>query len=442
MIKLSEHFNYEKLLRFTAPSMGTMVVMSIYGVVDGFFVSNFVGTIQFASLSFLLPPYMLLIFIGTLFGTGGSALIGKTLGEGKRNKANEIFSMLVYLSIVIGVVLGILGIIYVRDVAAFLGATDEILEYGVGYAHILLLALPFVILQMQFDSYFSTAEKPQLGFYVTIAAGLTNVALDALFIVGFGFGLQGAAAATAISEFIGGALPLIYFGRKNSSLLRLTKTYLDLPALFKTCTNGVSELLSSVSMSIVGMLYNWQLLKYAGTDGVAAFAVMMYATMIFESAFIGYSMGAAPVVAYNYGAKNYSELKSLLRKSLTLIGIFAVIMFTCAQIFAGTLIDIFLESNEHIFEMAVHGFKIFSFSYLLMGFGLFTSAFFTALNNGKLSAIISGMRTLVFEVAAVLILPLIFGLDGIWLSMVGAEIMAVTVAVILLKANAKRYRYF
>ena len=442
MIKLSDRFNYQKLLQFTTPSIGTMVVMSVYGVVDGFFVSNFVGTIQFASLSFLFPPYILLTFIGTLFGTGGSALIGKNLGEGKRNKANEIFSMLVYLSIFIGVILGILGIVYVSDVATFLGATEDILKHGVSYAQILLLALPFVILQMQFESYFSTAEKPQLGFYVTLAAGLTNVVLDALFIVVLGFGLQGAAVATAISEIIGGALPLVYFSRKNSSLLRLTKTHLDLPALFKTCTNGVSELLSAVSMSVVGMLYNWQLLKYAGEDGVAAFAVMMYATMIFESVFIGYSMGVAPVVAYNYGAKNYSELQSLLKKSLTLIGIFAVIMFICAETFAGPLIDIFLESKENIFEMAVHGFRIFAFSYLLMGFGMFASGFFTALNNGKLSAIISGMRTLVFEVSAVLILPLIFGLDGIWLSMVGAEIMAIIVATFLLKANAKRYRYF
>ena len=435
MIKLSDHFNYQKLLQFTAPSIGTMAVMSIYGVVDGFFVSNFVGTIQFASLSFLFPPYMLMIFIGTLFGTGGSALIGKTLGEGKRAKANEIFSMLIYVSIFIGVVLGILGIIYVRDIAA-------LLEYGVSYAHILLLALPFVILQMQFDSYFSTAEKPQLGFYVTVAAGLTNIVLDALLIVVFNFGLEGAAAASAISQFIGGVLPLIYFSRKNSSLLRLTKTYLDLKSLFQTCANGVSELLSSVSMSIVGMLYNMQLLKYAGADGVAAFAVMMYVTMIFESIFIGYSMGVAPVISYHYGARNYSEIQSLLKKSLTLIGIFAVIMFICAETFAGPLIDIFLESKENIFEMAVHGFRIFSFSYLLMGFGMFASGFFTALNNGLLSAVISGMRTLVFEVAAVLILPLIFGLNGIWLSMVGAEIMAVTVAAFLLKANAKRYRYF
>ena len=334
-----------------------------------------------------------------------------------------------------------MGIIYVRDIAEFLGATDELLEYGVSYAHILLLALPFVILQMQFDSYFSTAEKPQLGFYVTVAAGLTNIVLDALLIVVFNFGLEGAAAASAISQFIGGVLPLIYFSRKNSSLLRLTKTYLDLKSLFQTCANGVSELLSSVSMSIVGMLYNMQLLKYAGADGVAAFAVMMYVTMIFEAVFIGYSTGIAPVVAYHYGAKDYSELQSLLKKSLTLISIFAVIMFTCAETFARPLIKIFLE-DEHILEMAVHGFKIFAFAYLLMGFGMFTSAFFTALNNGLLSAVISGMRTLVFEVAAVLILPLIFGLNGIWLSMVGAEIMAVTVAAFLLKANAKRYRYF
>ena len=441
MIQLSDHFSYQKLLQFTAPTIGTMIAMSVYGVVDGFFVSNFVGTIQLAALNFLFPPYLLLTCLGMLFGTGGSALIGKNLGEGKRQKACEIFSMLVYLSIFIGVVLGIWGIFYVRDVAEFLGATEEILQYGVSYAKILLLALPFMILQMQFNSYFATAEKPQLGLYVTLAAGFTNIFLDALFIVGFDWGLEGAALATACSQFIGGALPLIYFGRKNSSLLKLTKTHLELSALFQTCTNGVSELISSFSLSIVGMLYNLQLLKYAGTDGVAAFAVIMYVTMIFESAFLGYSTGIAPVIAYHYGAKNYSELKSLLRKSFVVIAGFAVIMFTCAEIFAHPLTKIFIESDEELLEMTVHAFRIYSFMFLLLGFAVFTSAFFTGLNNGFISALISILRSLVFEVAAILIFPLIFGLDGIWFSMVGAGTMAFIVSIFLLKANQKRYRY-
>ena len=441
MIQLSDHFGYPKLLRFTAPTIGTMILMSIYGVVDGFFVSNFVGTIQLAALNFLFPPYMLLTFIGMLFGTGGSALIGKTLGEGKRQKACEIFSILVYVSIFIGIVLGIFGIIYVSDIAKFLGATEEILKYGVSYAKIILLALPFMILQMQFESYFSTAEKPQLGFYVTLAAGITNVTLDALFIIGFDWGLEGAALATAFSQFIGGALPLIYFSRKNSSLLRLTRTHLDLFALFKTFTNGISELISSLSMSIVGMLYNWQLLKYAGTDGVAAFAVIMYVTMIFESAFLGYSMGITPVISYHYGAKNYSELKSLLRKSFVVIAFFAVMMFISAEIFAQPLTKIFISSDENLLKMTVHAFRIYSFLFLLLGFAVFTSAFFTGLNNGFISALISILRSLVFEVIAILTFPLIFGIDGIWFSMVAANVIAVIVSVYLLKVNQKQYKY-
>lgn len=441
MIKLSDHFNSTRLLQFTSPSIGMLIFMSIYGVVDGFFVSNFVGTIQFAALNFVMPLMMLLSFVGFLFGTGGGALIAKTIGEGNRVKANEIFSMLVYLSIFLGIFFATLGIIYISDVAKFLGATETFLEQSVTYGKIVLLALPLSILQFEFQCLFPTAEKPKLGFFVTVAAGMTNIFLDALFIVVFDLGLEGAAAATAISEIVGGLIPLIYFSRKNSSLLRLTKTRFDGGALLRTCTNGISELLSSISMSIVGMLYNWQLLRYAGSDGVAAFGILMYVTFIFEAVFIGYSVGVAPIISYNFGAKNSSELKSVLKKSLKLVFLFAVIMFTCAEIFAKPLAQIFVAGDEKLLEMTVNAFRIYSFAFLVAGFAIFASSFFTALNNGFISALISGIRTLVFEVAAVLIFPLIWGLNGIWFSMVGADIMAVVVSFALLRFYRKRYRY-
>lgn len=442
MVKLSEHFTYEKIFRFTIPSIGVLLFMSLYGMIDGFFVSNFVGTLQFAAINLIFPFVMLLDFVGLLFGTGGSALVAKKLGEGKKVQANQIFSMLIYLSIFLGIIFAIFGIIFVRDVAEILGATGELLEESVIYAKILFIALPFILLQFEFGCFFPTAEKPQLGFYITVLTGLLNIILDAIFILAFGWGLIGAAVATTIVEILGGIVSFIYFARKNTSLLQLTKTHLDLPALIQTCTNGVSELISSVSMSIVGMLYNWQLLKYAGSDGVAAFGILLYINFIFESIFIGYSMGIEAVVAYNYGAKRYTELQSLLRKSLLIIGVSGILMFICAEIFAYSLAGIFIENNENILEMTVNAFRIYSFVFLFAGFAIFTSSFFTALNNGLLSAFISVMRTLVFEVAAVLIFPLIWGLNGIWFSMTGADIMAVAVATILLKANSKRYKYF
>ena len=440
-IKLSDHFNYRRLIKFTAPTIGMFVVMSIYSVVDGFFVSNFVGTEPFAAINFIMPLLMLLSFVGFLFGTGGGALIAKTIGEGDRVKANRIFSMLVYLAIALGIVLEIVGIIYVEDVAKFLGATENFLEQSTIYGRIVLLSLPLNILQFEFQCLLSTAEKPKLGFYVTLASGLTNIFLDALFIVAFDFGLEGAAAATAISESIGGILPLIYFSRKNSSLLRLTKTKFDGKVLLQTCMNGASELLSSISMSIVGMLYNWQLLNYVGSNGVAAFGILMYVTFIFEAIFIGYSLGAAPIVSYHYGAKNYSELRNLLKRSLIIIAAFSVTMFICVEIFARPAAMIFASADENLLEITVHAFRIYAIAFLFGGLTILTSSFFTALNNGLISALISGLRTLVFEVVAVFIFPRIWGLDGIWFSMVGADIMALIVSAVMLLRNRRRYNY-
>lgn len=442
MIKLSDHFDYRRLLRFTSPSIGMLIFMSIYGVVDGFFVANFVGKMPFAALNFVTPFIMLLSFVGFLFGTGGGALIAKTLGEGDKVKANKIFSMLVYLSIVLGVVFEIFGLLYVGKVAEFLGARGQLLEYSMTYGRIVLLALPAIILQFEFDCLFATAEKPKLGFYVTLAAGLTNILLDIIFILGFGWGLEGAAVATVLSECVGGFLPLIYFSQPNDSLLQLTRTNFDGAALLKTCANGASELLTSVAMSLVGMLYNWQLLNYAGEDGVAAFGILMYVNFIFEAVFIGYAMGTAPIVSYNFGAKNFSELKSLLKKSLIIIGTGGAIMFFFAEFLARPLAGIFADYDETLLEMTVHAFRIYSFAFLLTGFAIFSSSFFTALNNGLISALISGLRTLVFEVVAILIFPLLWGIDGVWFSMVGAEIMAVIVSFFFLSINRRRYRYF
>lgn len=438
-IQLSDHFNYKRLLRFTLPSIVMMIFTSIYSVVDGLFVSNFVGKIPFAAVNFIMPFLMVLGAVGFMFGTGGSALVSKTLGEGNKEKANQLFSLIIYVSIVVGIIIAILGQIFLKPIASVLGAKGEMLENCVTYGRVILLAVPAFILQMEFQSFFITAEKPQFGLVVTVASGVANMILDALLVAVFPFGLVGAAVATAISQFLGGSIPLFYFLGKNKSLLKLTKTSFDGKALFKTCTNGSSELMSNVSMSLVSMLYNIQLLKYAGENGVAAYGVMMYINMIFLAVFIGYSIGTAPIIGFHFGAKHHDELKGLLRRSLSIISIFSVCMLIMGIVLAAPLSKIFVGYDEALFDMTSRGFVIFSFSFLFAGFAIFSSGFFTALNDGLTSAIISFLRTLVFQIAAVIILPLIWGIDGIWFSIVVAEVMAVVVGAIFLIIKQKKY---
>lgn len=440
-IKLSDHFSYFRLLSFAVPSIIMMIFTSLYSVVDGFFVSNFVGKASFTAVNFAMPLLLVLGSIGIVFGTGGGALIAKTLGEGRSAKARRLFSLIIYTSAACGVLLAVLGFFLLRPLAAALGAQGELLENSVVYGRIILAALPAYVLQYEFQCLFPVAEKPALGLYVTIAAGLANVVLDALFIIGFGWGLEGAALATAASQAIGGLLPLLYFALPNASLLRLGRAELDARALLKVCSNGVSELMSNIAMSVVGMLYNWQLLRYAGEDGVAAYGVLMYVSFVFSSAFIGYSIGVAPLVGYNYGARRHEELKSLLRKSLIVISCFAVAMFTAAFALSDRIAQIFVGYDDGLLRLTVHAFAIFAFSFLLSGYTIFASSFFTALNNGFISATISFMRTLVFEVAAVLALPLFFGLDGVWFSCVAAEVMAATLTLFFLRLKRRHYRY-
>ncbi len=441
MIQLSDHFSYKKLLRFTLPSVIMMVFTSVYGVVDGFFVSNYVGKTPFTAVNFIMPFLLILGSVGFMFGTGGGALIAKFLGEGDKEKANRTFSLVIYSSFVCGVVLAALGLIFIRPFAAMLGAQGQMLEDCVTYGRVILYAIPAYILQFEFQCLFATAGKPTLGLIVTVAAGVTNMILDALFVAVFSFGLVGAAAATAISQCVGGLLPLVYFFSKNKSTLRLGKTSMNWKNLGQSCLNGSSELMSNISMSVVSMLYNTQLLHYAGEDGVAAYGVLMYVSLVFQAAFIGYVTGGSPIVSYHFGAQNYSELKHLLKKSLVIIATSAVSMFVLANLLATPLSRMFVGYDEGLLKLTTRAFGIFSFSFLFSGFAIFGSSFFTALNDGPVSAAISFLRTLVFQIAAVLTFPLIWGVDGIWFSIVAAELMAVIVTVIFLKAKQKKYNY-
>ncbi len=441
MIQLSDHFTYGRLLRFTFPSIIMLVFTSIYGVVDGFFVSNFAGKTPFAAVNFIMPLLMMLGCTGFMFGTGGGALIARTLGLGDGKKANELFSLVVFSAAVSGVALALLGFALLRPAAVLMGAEGQLLSDSVAYGRISLLALPFYVLQYEFQCLFATAGKPKLGLYVTAAAGITNMALDALFVALFRWGLEGAAAATALSQLVGGAVPLFYFARPNGSLLRLTACPFDGKALLKTCSNGSSELMSNISMSLVSMLYNVQLMKYAGEDGVSAYGVLMYVSFIFQAVFIGYSVGAAPVISYHYGAGNHEELKGLLCKSGVLVGAASAVMFAAGETLARPLAALFVGYDAGLLSMTARAFAIFSVSFLFSGFSIFCSSFFTALNDGLTSALISFLRTLVFQCAAVLIFPLLWELDGIWWSIVAAEGLALAAAGLFLAGKRKAYHY-
>ncbi len=440
-IQLSDHFTYGKLLRFTLPSVVMMVFTSVYGVVDGFFVSNFVGKTPFAAVNFIFPFLMVFGAIGFMFGAGGSALIAKTLGEGDLLKAQRLFSLIIYVTLGISAVLVAFGMTFIRPIAAWLGAEGAMLQDCVTYGRILLLALPAQMLQFEFQSFFVTAEKPQLGLYVTLAAGISNMVLDALLVAVFPCGLVGAALATAFSQLVGGIIPLVYFARPNDSLLHLTGFYFDGKALLKATTNGSSEFLSNISMSLVSMLYNAQLIAYAGENGVAAYGTMMYVSFAFVSMFIGYSVGTAPLIGYHYGAQNREELHSILHKSLLIVGVTSVGMLVASEVLAAPLSRLFVGYDRELYELTLRGFVIFSFSFIFSGLPIFASSFFTALNNGFVSALISFLRTVVFEVIAVLLLPIFFGIDGIWYSIVVAEIAATIMAVGCLLVNKHRYGY-
>lgn len=442
-IQLSDHFTYGKLVRFTMPSIAMMIFTSIYSVVDGFFVSNFAGKTPFAAVNLIMPFLMIVSTVGFMFGTGGTALVAKTFGEGDEKRANQLFSLFAYTAFILGIILAVVSFLFMRPIAALLGAEGVLLENCVTYGRIILCALPFYVLQLLFQSFFVTAEKPQLGLIVTVCAGATNMVLDAVLVMLLPqeYKLAGAAIATAASQTVGGVFPLIYFFKKNSSTLRLGKTRFDGRAIGKACVNGSSEFMGNVSMSIVGMLYNMQLMNYAGENGVAAYGVMMYVSMIFSGAFIGYSIGTAPIIGYHDGARNCDELKSILRKSLILIGSFAILMVVLSEFSAVPLANIFVGYDAELMELTVSGFRIFALSFLLMGFSVFGSGFFTALNDGLTSALISFLRTLVFQIASVLLLPLIFDIDGIWWSIVVAELMAVVLTMLFLKVKQKKYGY-
>lgn len=440
-IQLSDHFSYSKLIKFTLPTIAMMIFTSIYGVVDGVFVSNCVGSDAFAAVNLIMPIIMILGSVGFMIGTGGSAIVSKTLGEGKKEKANEYFSMLVYLCVVSGVILSVIGIIFTGPIAVLLGAKGSIAKDCVTYGRTVFFMLTGLFLQNAFQSFLVVAEKPKLGLFVTLLAGFTNMFLDFLFVYVLRFGVFGAALATGISQFVGSVIPIIYFAGGKNNVLKLTKCRFNKDIIIKTCINGSSEMVTNMSMSLVNILYNMQLMKYIGTNGVVAYGIIMYVGFIFVGTYMGYAVGSAPIISYHYGAGNKDELKNLFKRSLTIIIVSSVVMTLIAEIIAGYLAGIFVSYDNNLLELTTEAIRIYAVSYLISGINIFASSFFTALNNGVVSAVISFMRMFVFQIVMILLLPVVLGISGIWTAVIAAEVLSVVISVMFLVKNRKKYSY-
>lgn len=438
---ISKHFSISALIRFTLPTIFMMIFTSIYTVVDGIFVSNFAGKTAFAAVNLIMPPVMILSTIGMMIGTGGSALVAKTMGEGSNSRARRQFTLLVLFAFVAGLLFAIVAAFFMEDLAGFLGATGQMLDDAALYGRYMMASLPFFILQVAFQSFFVAAGKPKLGFLIIVIAGVTNIVLDFLFVGLFGWGLVGAAVATIIGEVLGGGLPLIYFIKKRDSPLYFVRPHMRWNVIGKACLNGSSEMVANIALSLVSILYNWQLIRYVGEDGVAAYGVIMYTGMVFGAIFMGYSQGSAPLLSFQYGAKNHFEMRSILMKSLGFIGVTSVLMFLAGQVLAQPLSAIFVGYDATLLEFTANAYKIYAICFLFMGYAIYSSSFFTALNNGIVSAIISFVRTLILEVAAVIILPMLLGIDGIWLSVSVAEVLACIMAAAFMIGLSGHYGY-
>ena len=440
-MQFSQHFTYRKILYASLSSIVMMLFTSLYSVVDGLFLSNFAGKEAFAAVGFITPYLMMFNSVGFLFGTGGSALIAKMLGEKKEADANAVFTNLFLATAMTGVLLSVIGQLFLRPAAVFQGAEGSLLENSILYGRIYLLGTPACLTQFSFQALYPTSGKGKLGLKSAVACGLTNILLDALFLAAFSWGTIGAAVATAISQWIGGLIPLVFYSRKNDSQLRLVKSRFRGRDLLKICANGSSELVNNISISAVSLFYNMQLIAYAGSDGIAAYGIMTYVSFLFTAVFWGYISGVAPIISYHYGAENHRELHSLLKKSLTLVLGCSCLMFLLSELLARPIAAIYAGYAPELMAMSIHGFRLFALNFLCAGLSIFLSSFFTALNNGFISAVLSFSRVFVFQIPAVLLLPRVLGLDGIWISVGTAELLTVLLGTGFLLKNRDRYHY-
>ena len=441
-IELSGHYGYGRLIKATLPMALMMIIVSVYSIVDGYFISNWAGSDAFAGMNLIWPPIAVVGAIGLMVGTGGSALVSKTFGEGHPEEARRIFTMMIRLTVIAGVILGTICFILMPWLAKVLGADEAMIPHAILYGRILIIVLPAYMLQMAFQPFFMVAERPHFGTALSILSGVTNIILDALFVAVFSWGLTGAALASCAGILLNAGIPIWFFSSKrNKTQLCFVPTRLDWKKILKSCSNGISEFVGSIALSVVSMCYNWQLMRYIGANGVSAYGIIMYLGFIFAAIFIGYNMGVSQIIAYNYGAGNKPELRSLLKKSLVIIGLVGVVITALAELSADVIADIFVGYDAELRDLTAYATRVYMLSFLICGFNMFCSAWFTSLNNGIISAIGAFVRTLVFEFACVFILPMLFGIEGIWVAVNVAELLSLFLTISLIIGFRKRYGY-
>lgn len=439
---LGGHYGARRLFISSLPLIGMMVLISIYSIVDGLFVSNLVGTTAFAALNLIWPAIGLVGALGLMVGTGGAALVSKTLGEGDEPRANRYFSMFVEFILLLSVVLAVPLLVWMEPLAVAIGAEGEMVRQCAIYGRICAAGMPAFMMQMGIQPFFMVAGRPRMGTWISLVSGLLNIGLDALFIIVCGWGLAGAAAGSMLACCFGGFYPLWYFSsRFNRSSLAFKATGFEFGPLAKACSNGLSEFVGNISFNIVSMCYNWQLMRFYGENGVAAYSVILYLGFIFVAVYSGYNMTVTPLVGFNFGAGNKRELRSLLRHSLTLMLVLGVLLAGTAELLAGPAARLFVGYDSELTALTVHATRLYAPSFLITGLTLFVSAWFTGLNNGPVSALASFSRTFVFELSCVFLLPVLLGVNGIWLSAPAAEILSLFLGAALLLRFRSRYGY-
>lgn len=425
---IGREFGFFSLLKFALPSVIMMMVMGLYSMVDSMFVSRFVSTNALSAINVVYPVINLLIGLGVMLASGGSAVIAAKMGAGKTDEARRDFSMIVTIGLASSIVIAVAGLIFIRPIVTFLGASELLVDYAVTYLAIILMFAPANMLQMLFQMFFVTAGRPGLGLTFIIGAGLVNAVLDYVFIVPLGMGIAGAALATGIGYLIPAAAGLIFFFGKKKELY-FTKPKFSAAVLGSSCSNGSSEMVSNLSMAVVTLVFNRIMMNLAGEDGVAAVTIVMYAQFLLSSIFMGFSLGVQPVISFHHGAGNRRNLKGIYRHCIVFIAIAAVSVFAVAMTLGPTLTTIFTPKDTNVWTLAVRGFMILPFCFLLEGFSIYASAAFTALGDGKTSALISFLRTFLFILTGLLTLPLAFGIDGVWLAVPVAELCSVLVVI-------------
>ena len=418
-----------------------MLFTSMYGVVDGLYLSHFSGKEAFAAITLIIPLPLLIGAWAYMIGAGGSAVIAKAIASDRQKDANEYFSFLVLISVLGSILLAGIGEIFLEPCAKLLGANDEMLPFCMTYGRILIAAVPLYVLQNVFQSFLTVAEHPKIGLAINLVSAFLNMALNFVFIRITNEVVTAVALATVVSQFVGGITPFVFFVRSKSTTLRFGRPHMPMSLLGPVFANGVSEFVSEIFHPLASVMYNYKLMELTGLNGVAAYGVLMNVGFLFGSVFLGFAVGSAPLFTYKYEREDHDELHSLFIKSTISVVLMGFLLYGVACMIEGPFAAEFFGGDELLITMTEEAFALHSLSYMVMGLAVFASAFFTAIHDSRVSFLISFLRTLLFEVLAILLLPMLFDLNGVWAASLTSEVLTLLVTVGLLISKKEKYQY-